>query len=204
MCQPLVVGHDMVENPNSSFGTKLLRRWSRAGSDLTRDRSGSVAIEFAMLVLPFSVFIFMILETCLVFAAQEMLSNATDNVSRQLRTGQLRPDVITRDSVRNLLCQNLEVIVTSGCPGLKFDLRNGTFHELAEAAKQRPVVNDNGDATAGLNEFVFQPGQSSTRNMLRVYYDWPILADFLRGQISSFQDGKVLLGAANTWQNEPF
>ncbi len=68
------------------------RKAQRAGfpGRFLRDRSGSTAIEFAALALPFSMLVFAILESCIAFAGQEVMANATDDVARQLRTGQVR------------------------------------------------------------------------------------------------------------------
>ena len=66
---------------------------------LARDRKGSVAIEFAMLIIPFSMLVFAILESSLSFAAQQVLANGTDDLARQLRTGQLKAAGITFVSV---------------------------------------------------------------------------------------------------------
>jgi Flp pilus assembly protein TadG len=39
---------------------------------------GSIAIEFAALAIPFSLLVFAILESCISFAAQQVLSNVAD------------------------------------------------------------------------------------------------------------------------------
>ncbi|MBN9269505.1 MAG: pilus assembly protein, partial [Mesorhizobium sp.] len=53
-----------------------------------RDRRGSTAMEFALLAIPFALLVFAILESCISFAGQEVMANITDDVARQLRTGQ--------------------------------------------------------------------------------------------------------------------
>ena len=61
-----------------------------------RDRRGSTAMEFAMLAVPFALLVFAILESCISFAGQEVMANITDDVARQLRTGQLRAADVDR------------------------------------------------------------------------------------------------------------
>ena len=63
------------------------RRRFRIFSRFCRDRDGSTVIEFGMLALPFLLLLFAILETCISFAAQQLMANATDDVARQIRTG---------------------------------------------------------------------------------------------------------------------
>ena len=60
-------------------------------SRFLRNRSGSTAVEFTLLAIPFAALVFAILETCISFAGQQVMSNATDDIARQMRTGQLKP-----------------------------------------------------------------------------------------------------------------
>src|SRR5690606_22221945 len=88
------------------------RRWGR----FARNADGAVAIEFAALIIPFCLLVFAILESCISFAAQQILSNATDDVARQFRTGQIRQADLESDPflVRNRICGKLEMLVASG------------------------------------------------------------------------------------------
>ena len=56
---------------------------------LAATASGSTAIEFTLLSIPFAVLVFAILESCISFAGQQVMANVTDDIARQLRTGQL-------------------------------------------------------------------------------------------------------------------
>jgi Flp pilus assembly protein TadG len=159
---------------------------------------GSVAIEFAALAIPFSLLVFAILESCISFAAQQVLSNVTDDVARQFRTGQLRQG-ITEPDLRKIICDRLEIVVSDGCPGLEIDLRNFTTFTAA-AAKRIPLK----DGDLDKNAMGFDPGKSGTKNQLRVFYRWPVITDFMRKSMSNLPDGTTLHFASVTWQNEPF
>jgi Flp pilus assembly protein TadG len=168
-----------------------------------RNSTGSVAIEFSLLVIPFSLLLFAILESCISFAGSQLLANATDDVARQLRTGQLKAATITQESVRKAICDQLEVIVADGCPGLKIDLRK--YDTFKEAADMRIVyVGSGSDQELAASNFAFTPGKSMTKNMLRVFYEWPVMTDFMRKAMSNLKGGKTLHYASVTWQNEPF
>ncbi|TKT74952.1 TadE/TadG family type IV pilus assembly protein [Aquamicrobium sp. LC103] len=165
-----------------------------------RDRKGSVAIEFAALAIPFSLLVFAILESCISFAAQQTMSNVTDDVARQFRTGQLKAADMTETRLRDIICGRLEIMVSQGCPGLEIDLR--TYDTFADAARQRIAFTSARDIDT--EDFRVEPGQSMSKNMLRVFYRWPVMTDFLRKSMSNLKDGKTLLFATVTWQNEPF
>lgn len=170
-----------------------------------RDRSGSTAIEFVALALPFSMLVFAILESCISFAGQEVMANATDDLARQFRTGQVRAADMTMEKVKANICGRLEVMVAKGCPGLTVDLRKyDTFDDAAKAS----FTITNGDVVL-MNSgkpvsFGVSAGNSTTINMLRVFYKWPVMTDFMSRWMANLNDGKTLHYASTTWRNEPF
>ncbi|WP_095082377.1 TadE/TadG family type IV pilus assembly protein [Mesorhizobium sophorae] len=168
-----------------------------------RDRRGSTAIEFGILAIPFALLVFAILESCIAFAGQEVLSNITDDVARRLRTGQLRAADVAGDNLKNMICDKLEVIVSQDCPNqLDVDLRQYTTFAAAAAAgfkiQAGQVVLTNGGAN---QSFAVTAGAAESKNMLRVFYKWPIMTDLLA---QSMGGNKTLHFASVTWQNEPF
>lgn len=176
-----------------------------------RDTKGSVAIEFSMLILPFALLTFAILESCISFAAQTVLTNAADDVARQFRTGQLRaPNTAAeqeelRKTVTTQICGRLEVIVSKGCDGLLIDLR--TFENFSDAAQYGFVIEKDKVVLTPGNitepDFAIAPGPTMSRNMLRVFYKWPVVTDFMSRYMANI-DGKTLHFASFVWQNEPF
>lgn len=167
---------------------------------LVRDRRGGTAIEFALLAMPFAVLVFAIVESCVSFAGQQLMSHAADDVARQVRTGQLRPGNLTETSLRAMICDRLEIIVAQGCPGLEVDLRE--FPTFAAAAAVRIKLTEDRDLDT--SDFDVAPGPSMSKNMLRVFYKWPVITDFVSKLISNLKDGKTLHFATVTWQNERF
>lgn len=166
-----------------------------------RNRSGSTAIEFTALAIPFSLLVFAILESCISFAGQEVLANTTDDVARLLRTGQVKAADVTPTSLRTLICDRLSVIVADDCPGLEIDLREvTTFQEAAALGIPFNAAKDD-IITSG---FVAKPGKSMSKNALRVFYRWPIMTDIMRKSMSSLKDNKTLHFSMAVWQNEPF
>ena len=128
-----------------------------------------------------------------------------DNVARQIRTGQgdFKVGTMTQQSVRDAICEQLEIIVADGCPGLKIDLREYTTFK--QAADMTIVYSGSGsDRELAGSNFAFTPGKSMTKNMLRTFYEWPVMTDFMRKAMSNLKGGKTLHFASVTWQNEPF
>ncbi|MBP0685458.1 pilus assembly protein, partial [Mycobacterium tuberculosis] len=73
---------DLPERTRSTRKSPLFTRFRK-------DNRGSVAIEFALIALPFFLLIFAVVEVTLSFTAEQVMSNTVDDIARQLRTGQL-------------------------------------------------------------------------------------------------------------------
>lgn len=171
----------------------LIRRFAR-------DSNGATAIEFTLLALPFALLVFAILESCIAFAGQQVMADATDTVARQIRTGQLRPAQATATEVKNRLCERMGVLAVGDCQtSLIVDLRE--FATFSDAAKVRIKFSNNDIDTTG---FDVKPGKSMSKNMMRVFYKWPVMTDFLAASMSNLKGSKTLHFSTVTWQNEPF
>ncbi|MEO3386611.1 TadE/TadG family type IV pilus assembly protein [Mesorhizobium sp. CAU 1741] len=185
-----------TDDPQKARATRrkgLLRRFSR-------NSKGSIAIEFAALALPFSMLVFAILESCISFAAQQVLSNVTDDIAREMRTGQIRAATLDPEDLEERICNRLQIVVSTGCPGLEIDLKE--YDSFEDAAKQRIEYTSTGDIDT--SDFSIEIGLSGSKNQLRLFYRWPVITDFMRRSMANLPDGKTLHFASVTWQNEPF
>jgi len=173
-----------------------------------RDRSGGTLVEFAILAIPFSALVFAILESCISFAGQEVLANATDDVARQIRTGQLKKSDVTEAKLKQMICDRLQILAGGDCPSsLLVDLRK--YDTFADAAAAKFRIEDGEIVLKWGNEddpkqFTVDPGPAMTKNMLRVFYKWPVMTDFMSEWMANLNGGKTLHFATVTWQNEPF
>jgi Flp pilus assembly protein TadG len=202
-------GTEMIARPNMDSGSPRKRR--SILSRFVRDRSGATAIEFSVLAIPFAAMVFAILESCISFAGAQVLANAADDVARQLRTGQIKiasglsAEALAEEKkkLERMICDRLEVMVAKDCLGLRIDVRK--VDTFAEAAALRIVYDGSGqDKTLADSNFQFKPGPSMSKNVLRVFYEWPVITDFMRARMSNLAGGKTLHFATVTWQNEPF
>ena len=160
---------------------------------------GTVAIEFAMIALPFFLLVFAIIEVGLSFMAQQVMANATDEIARRLRTGELRAANVSGNQLHDRICARL-FLPEAGCPNLVVDLQ--TYASFTNVPVTIPLTAS-GDVNA--NGFKNSVGGASTINQLRVFYRWPILTNLMRNRIDSINGtGRTLLFSTATWKNEPF
>jgi Flp pilus assembly protein TadG len=166
-----------------------------------KNREGATVIEFALLALPFSLLIFAIIESCIAFASEEYMQNITDDLARQLRTGDI-PRTETAPAFKTRFCNRFKAFAGDSCEEkIIIDLRN--FPTFAQAAALRTYVNEDKEIVVP-GGVKFEPGPAQSRNILRVFYPWPVMSDIMRGSMGRLKDSARLHFATATWQNEPF
>lgn len=165
-----------------------------------RNKDGSVAVEFGLLAIPFAIVVFAVLESCVSFAAQQVLANATDDIARQIRTGQPQFRNITEAKLKTEICNRIGLLAGSKCADrLVVDLRS--YNTFAEAAAIKIKITNGALNTSG---FQVSPGGAASRNMLRVFYKWPVMTDIMRLRMSNMADNTILHVATATWRNERY
>ena len=184
------------ENPASQPAAKKRFRFLRR---YCKDERGSNAIEFALLIFPFTLMMFAVIETGVSFAAQQLLSNAADDVARGLRVNTISQADATPAAIRDAICDQISILVATGCPELLIDLREYATFSAVPLTIPRTAGGDVDSAG-----FQIAPGGGGKKNSIRVFYRWPVMADFMRRYLAELPDGKTLLYTTLTWQNEPY
>lgn len=183
----------------TAFRIRLRLNWNgkRRFVAFSRDENGVVAVEFAIVILPFLALLFAIFETAFVFFADQMLENAVSEAARQIRTGQVQTGGVDENGFKNLVCAN--VVGMFDCAnGLAVDIRS--FPDFGTVALP-DATNADGDLT---NNFTFQPGTSSEVVIVRAFYPWSLLTPAHFTGLSNMTGNKRLLAAAAAFRNEPF
>ncbi len=186
---------------------------------MLRNSDGATAIEFAILAIPFTLLTFAIFETFVAFAAEEVLANGVENLSRQIRTGQItfgqgKTTDLTEAEFRQAVCDQISVMITcsdteAATPQrLYVDVRQ--YASFAAMPRAIPRVANSPTADLDTTGFAFAPGGAKTINMVRIYYRWQIMTDFMRPYITNIRpaDGSLptdyLIISTATIQNEDY
>lgn len=188
----------MIDSAESSARQEKIRG-KGLFSRFKKDKSGSVAIEFSMLAIPFAMLVFAIIEVCVSFTEQQVMANVTDDVARQMRTGQMKTADATPAAVRAKICNALQFMAPSGCPGLEIDLKE--YPNYAAVPTTIPYTGTGDINTSGFTTVL---GGASTINHLRVFYRWPVITDLMSSYLSSLPGKKMLLYSSSTWRVEPY
>src|SRR5260370_17565881 len=89
-----------------SVGTKRLARVVSPRRFLRR-QDGAVAVEFALVLLPFLAVMFAIMETALVFFAGRTLETALADSARLILTGQAQTQSLTQTTLNHPPCPRI-------------------------------------------------------------------------------------------------
>jgi len=162
-----------------------------------RQQDGAAAIEFAIVVLPFLLLMFLIMETGLVFFASQTLETVAADSARLIRTGQ--GQAFDESAFKTEVCNRAKVLFS--CPSSR-----GIFIDV-----QKPTDYDSIDRSITLKDgepvTQFSTSAVTTRNaivVVRLMYKWPILFPLTAKFLGDDGSGSRMLVATAAFRNEPF
>jgi Flp pilus assembly protein TadG len=153
------------------------------------------AIETALLLPPFLLLTFGIVETAMLYFIATTLEGQVASSGRQIRTGVVQAAGTPIDSFKALLCGRLGGLID--CTNVIIDVRN---YPDWNSVGYPPFLDADGNASGN----AFNPGGPGAIVVVRVAYRWTILTPFL-GQFFGDGSGQTkLLYSAAAFRNEPF
>ena len=169
----------------------LLRRFLRRNE-------GTAAIEFAIVSLPFFILLFATVESFVAVFAGQVLDTAVADSSRLIRTGQAQTQGFNEADFTQTVCER--AVMFLDCENtMMIDVR--TYTDFNDADFTDPI---DGDGNVEDDDFDFDMGARNEIVVVRVYYPWPIVTDYLGAFLSNVSGNKRLLVATSAFRNEPF
>lgn len=192
----------------SVYVSKWLRRMfapaiGRRG--FARNERGAVAVEFAILALPFFTLIFAILETSIVFLAGQILDSAVQDASRFIRTGQAQNSSWSANEFRTQVCDRLYGLFD--CNNVK--IKVSVVSNFASATVTNPIdpdcslTSDPSDCNWTLTES-YDDGAGSSVVLVQAHYKWPTVINLPGFNLATQAGNTRLLSAVRVFRNEPF
>lgn len=159
-----------------------------------------MAVEFALLALPFFAIIAAILETAFFMLGSQILDSAVDNSVRLLRTGQAEDYEIS--DYRNAICDRLFGLFDCN----KLQIEVNTVSTFSDASFEMPLDPDTFEWKDMWENpaLLYDPGKGSDIVTVRVYYKWPTFVDLLDFNLANAGPGHRLLASVRVFKNEPF
>jgi len=166
----------------------LLRRFFRQ----TRATS---SVEFALIATPFIALTLGILQTALIFLAEQSLETAAATAARLVMTGQAQNNGWTAAQFKQQVCNQIQAIFNCAS-GVYVDVE--TYSSFAAVNLGLPISNGTFDSTS----LGYHPGGPGDVVVVRVYYQYPVYFSALN--LSNLSGGLNLLAATAVFQNEPY
>ena len=168
-------------------------------------RKGTTAIEFALIAAPFLALLVALFETALVFFAERVLDEVTEEGSRYILTGQAQQANMTQAQFQNYLCTgaNTAALVSAlfNCSNLMVNVDN--YSDFASASTSTPTLTYNANGTVS-NTWNYSPGTPGSIVVVQVMYQWPIILGPLAFNLSNLSNGDRLLISTAVFKSEPY
>jgi Flp pilus assembly protein TadG len=159
-------------------------------------RRGSAAVEFALVAPLFFALLFAIIETAIMFFANQSLESMAQDAGRSVLTGQAQSAGWDASAFKANFCKPTTPIFT--CANVAMDVQSyPTF-----AAINLPTpIDANGNFVVPTN---FSAGKPGDIVVVRVFYPWQLFVTGLGYNISNMSGSKRLLAATVAFRNEPY
>ena len=184
----------------------------RAGSLLRRfrkDADGMVAVEWALLAVPFFAILGAIIDVSMTSWVSQNLNNAVSDAARTIQTGsfqtEMRGNTNTTDVLnkfREKICApngNVRLYFVS-CDQLKVQIE--TFSTMAAGQADSPINSSTGNWSDDFGK-TYNSAGASTIVVVQVAAKYPIWMNILR-VAPTFADGSRLLRSTIMLKTEPF
>jgi Flp pilus assembly protein TadG len=164
-----------------------------------RRQDGAAAVEYAMVSLPFLGLVFAIVQTAIVFMAQQELETITEQAGRLILTGQAQDGGWTQAQFQTKVCAQISALFN--CNNMMVDVETATSYSGANTSAPTLTFNAQGQVT---NTWNFSPGTQGSIVVMRVMYQWPLVKGPLSFNLSNLSNGNRLLLATAVFKNEPY
>jgi len=176
--------------------TKYLRRHV---SRLCVERSGTTAVEFALIAPPFLALLFAILETTLFLFAQATLQNAAVQAGRLFMTGQVQNAGTTQTQFQTQICPLVSALFT--CSNVMVNV--AAYSNFGGAVTSAPTLTYNSNGTVS-NTWSYSPGTPGQVMVLQLIYQWPIIGIPLGSVLPSLGNGTTEMMGVTAFRVEPY
>jgi Flp pilus assembly pilin Flp len=178
----------------------------RAIKRFRQDDAGVASIELALVAMPFLALLFAVLESALVFWANQVLGAAVTDASRELYTGRFQQGsagVAAADlpeRFKQEVCRRIGGLIP--CDSVRIDVRRS---DAFPAGVPVPIVTDP-DGTRRIDPGfgVYQEPRPAEVALVRVAVEFPVLVPLMDSMHGNLSGNKRLLMSTAAFRTEQF
>jgi Flp pilus assembly protein TadG len=207
VCGPLTYTSDFsATKAVPHTGRAVVRRdrlkyagWARTLRTFRATRRGSVAIEFAIIAPIFIGLLISVLETGIFFFAQNNLQAAAVQAGRLILTGQAQTSNLTQSQFATNVCPSIQALFT--CGSLMIDVQS--YSSFSGATVSTPTLTYNAQGNVS-NSWNYNPGAAGQIVVVRLMYQWPIIAGPFALITPNLSNGTSLMMGVTAFRVEPY
>ncbi len=171
---------------------------ARAGGDT----GATTAVEFALVAPLVIALILGAMQIAVIYLAQAELENAAEQAARLVLTRQAPVAGSSgQASFKTAVCDNLPALFS--CSGVMVDLEAQTISaKSSDALILTPPTLTYGSSGQVSNAWNYNPGSPGQLMILRVMYQWPVVAGPLGLVFSDLANGTLFMSSTQVFQNE--
>lgn len=170
---------------------------------LASDERGATLLEFAFVAAPFIALLLAVLQTALLFFAQQTLETVAEKAARTISTGQAQTSNsghgLSKDAFKQQICNTLPSYMD--CGSLLVDVQTAANFADINTATPTITYDTNGAITSTT---AYNYGSAGSIVILRLLYYWPVVSGPLNFGYSTEPNGKHLLVAIDIAKSEPY
>lgn len=190
---------------NQSTGWARLRQLAlkTGAARLRQSEDGTTAIEFAIVAIPFFMFIFGLMGVSSYFFIMTSLEKGMDRESRLIRTGQAQLSNMTVNDFKQGLCQEAGSWVKCN----KVQIFVQKFANWQDVAPKACVQADGTEVvnTANGNDLIAQySGAANDIVLVTTCYKWEFANNIPYLNMGQMRDGSMMMQTATAFRTEPY
>jgi Flp pilus assembly protein TadG len=171
-----------------------------------RNTKAATAVEFGLVAAPFLALLVGIIQASLVFFAQRVLDEVTEEASRYLATGQVQQGGVSQTNfLNNYVCgsTNTSALVSAlfTCSNIMVNIQNYSSFQAASTTTPTLTYNSNGTVS---NTWNYNTGNPGDILVVQIMYQWPIVLGPLSMNLSNLSNGDRLLISTAVFKSEPY
>ena len=193
-----------MRQPFLSRGNSAARHSSMLARWLRHER-GSAAVEFALVALPFFMFVLGVLGIGLYFFTVNSLEHGVESAARQVRTGQAQKSGLTVGGFKELVCSSAGSYID--CDKLRVLVQHSATWAGIDP---EPCVNSSNQMSASTGDtddsLYGYTGGSGQVVLITLCYEWDLAKSFSFLQLGTGSDGSgaAIIQATTAFRTEPY
>lgn len=170
---------------------------------LQGDDNGATAVEFAIVVTPFFLFILGLIGCSFYFFIMNSIEKGMDQATRLVRTGQAVTQKMTVDQFRKAICSGAGAWID--CNNLKvFAQAADTWSDTLQPTQCLDNTSNQSQIMKPTDLIAIYTGTASQIVIVTTCYQWNFTAKLPLIKLGNSPDGSTMLQTATAFRSEPY